>query len=88
MTLDGPHRQRESIGDLRNRGQFGTVAGAQRVGEASGQADARALDKRFEFAQPGRARMIAGLGGGLQTQRRRRILLAMSASLHAAAARR
>ncbi len=53
---------------LRNRGQFGPVADTQRVGEASGQADARALDKRFDFAEPGRARMIAELGGCLQTQ--------------------
>ena len=53
---------------LRNRGQFGPVADTQRVGEASGQTDARALDKRFDFAEPGRARMIAELGGCLQTQ--------------------
>ena len=50
------------------------VAVAQGGGEPGSKADAWPLDDRLELTQPGRARTVPELGGGLQTHHLRREL--------------
>ena len=71
---DGGVRGRVHRGDevahalevLGHRSQFSGVVITQGLGEPGGKADAWPLDDRFELAQPGCARTVPELGGGLQ----------------------
>ena len=64
--IDGRDKVAHALEVLGHRGQFRGVAVAQGLGEPGSKADAWALDDRLELAQPGGARTVPELGGGLQ----------------------